>query len=396
MKNYLHTLPYFLLFLVVAYIPPKSYGQCPCSGGVAPNVLEHRFQLASTPASTSIISFPKFPVGLGTLNCVTLYDTLSIEAQTGARNLDAASGHEPSFQLTLTTSVKGPNPVSPSITINDLINVVYGPDSLQIYGTPGDSITYGPDTVYNKVAKQRNSTSNLGDYYSGTGDVEFIYNISGGAIPVFDGTNYSVTVRTNTWGGFRLVYYWCESALLATGIKNFSALKKDKSILLRWITEDETPGSLYEIESSTDGINFSSIGQPAPKTITTQQQFEYTPGVSGKLYFRIKQTDAGGKVTFSPIRSVHMNENVAAGFIIYPNPVERQVSMQFDRNLSGNYLLEINNLAGQKVFNRNVTVNNANNVQFELTNPPPSGMYYLKMTDTKTRLSYSSKLITRP
>lgn len=67
--------------------------------------------------------------------------------------------------------------------------------------------------------------------------------------------------------------------------------------------------------------------------------------------------------------------------------------MVFDRNLNGNYVVEITNVAGQILYNRNMKLNNSNTVQFELTNPPPSGMYYLKLVDTKSKLHYSNKLI---
>ena len=90
-----------------------------------------------------------------------------------------------------------------------------------------------------------------------------------------------------------------------------------------------------------------------------------------------------------------MNDNTLGGFVVYPNPIDRKVSMQFDRNLTGNYMVEVTNLAGQVVYNRNMKLHNSNIVQFDLTNPPPSGMYYLKITDEKSRLSYSNKLIVK-
>lgn len=91
----------------------------------------------------------------------------------------------------------------------------------------------------------------------------------------------------------------------------------------------QTPGTSYEMEFSQDGINFKNIGQTDPGDIagaTSQHQFQYQPGTtgSGKLYFRIKQVDAQGKVTYSPIRTVNMNENATAGFIVYPNPVSKK------------------------------------------------------------------------
>jgi hypothetical protein len=188
--------------------------------------------------------------------------------------------------------------------------------------------------------------------------------------------------------------------VLATNIKNFSAYKKDNAVLLKWITDNNTPGTNYKVEFSTDGNNFISVGQLDPNDLTgasTQHEFQYAPGnsTSGKIYFRIKQTDAQGKITYSAVRSVNLNDGEAGGFVIYPNPVDRKVSMQFDRALSGNYLIEVTNLSGQIMYNRTMRLSNANNLQFEMGIPPPSGVYYLKVTDAKTRLSYSKKLIIR-
>jgi hypothetical protein len=128
---------------------------------------------------------------------------------------------------------------------------------------------------------------------------------------------------------------------------------------------------------------------------TTQHTFQYQPDASfsNKLYFRVKQTDASGKITYSAVRMVNMNENTKAAFTIYPNPVDRKVAMQFDRNLNGNYVIEVTSLSGQRIYTRNIRLNNNNNLQFELTNKPPSGIYYLKITDTKTRVSFSNKLV---
>jgi hypothetical protein len=222
--------------------------------------------------------------------------------------------------------------------------------------------------------------------------------VNGGLISTQGGINYTYQIVSKYWGAFSLTYYWCPSIVLATNIKNFSAYKKDKTVLLKWVIEDKTPGTTYEIEYSRDGNSFSSISQTDTKDKvgnTTQHELEYAAGASssGKLYFRIKQIDARGKVTYSAIRIVDMNENSVAGFIVYPNPVARKVSMQFDRNLNGNYVIEVTNLAGQIMYNRTIKLNNSSNIQFELTNPPPSGMYYLKITDIKSKLSYSNKLI---
>lgn len=393
MKNYLHTLPYFLLFLVLAYIPPKSYAQCLCSGGDPATPLTYYYKLDTSNGASATISFPKFDPAVGILSCVRFNDTLSLVTISEVINMSPFAVTY-RFLLNVTNNITGPG-----ISISESATRNYGPTVLAGSGSGGDRTTYGPDTLFELDAHQTN-TSSVASYLGSTGNVDFVYTVNGGLISQQGGIDYIHQISSKYWGGFRLTYYWCPNLVLATNIKNFSAYKKDRAVLLKWVTDNKTPGSSYEIEYSIDGNNFSGIGKADSKDIagnTTQHEFQYAAGTtaSGKIYFRIKQIDAQGKVSYSSIRIVDMNENSAAGFIVYPNPVERNISMQFDRSLNGNYVVEVTNLAGQVMHHRNIKLNNVNNVQFELTNPPPSGMYYLKLTDSKSKLSYSNKLIIR-
>lgn len=390
MKNFLHALPYFLLFLVLAYIPPKSYSQCSCSGGDPATPLTYYYTLDTTDAPSSTLSFPKFDPTIGILSCVRFMDTLSLISTSNVMNT-ATVDISYKFLLNVTNNIAGPG-----ISVNESAIRNYGPTLLTQTGDIGDHAAYGPDTLF-KYSIHSNSSSSIASYLGSTGNVNFVYTVNGGLISTQGGINYLYQIASKYWGGFSLTYYWCPSIVLATNIKNFVAYKTDEAILLKWVTENRVAGTQYKIEHSLDGNNFSPIGETKPDELngSTQHEFQYVPGTvrSGKMYFRIKQIDAQGKVTYSPIRIVDLNENAAAGFIIYPNPVSRKVSMQFDRSLNGNYLIEVTNMAGQIVYNKNLQIQNSNMVQFEMSNPPTSGMYYLKMIDTRRKLSYSHKLI---
>jgi len=391
MKNYLHTLPYFLIFLL-AHISPKSYSQCLCSDGAPATAEVHTLTVDSITAINSTIDFPKFNPATGTLFCLQLSSNITTVINLdlyNKENFDVTYRLE-SFRRSQFTGPGGFFSTTSSPTKS------YGPYLLgpvDPVGT-GDEIQIGPDTVFNSLLTQTNYNSNM-SLYMGTGNVSFGYLNTSTTTLLQGSSNYDLFVRAYTRFNASLTYYWCPNSLLATNIKNFSAIKKDKNILLKWATENTNSGNAYEIEFSHDGRSFNSISQMDPKDNNLKQhEFQFHPSQSGsnKLYFRIKQIDAFGKVTYSPIRIVDMNDNSAAGFIVYPNPVSRKVSMQFDRSLNGNYIIELTSLAGQVMYNRNITLNNSSNVQFDLTNPPPAGIYYLKITDTKSKLSYTNKL----
>jgi hypothetical protein len=396
MKNYLHTLPYFLLFLLITQIPRTSYAQtqCECSNGDLATPLTYYYNLDTTDAPSSTISFPKFDPSVGVLICVTFRDTLSLISTSEVINT-ASVPVSYRFLLSVTNDIDGPG-----ISVNESATRNYGPTTLAQAGAAGDRTTYGPDTLFKFSTHATTNWAGVATYLGSTGNVNFLYTVNGGLISTQGGINYTYQIVSKYWGAFSLTYYWCPNGTLATNIKNFSAYKKDQNVLLKWITENKTPGTSYEIEYSTDGNKFTNIGEVDPQNITgnsTQHEFKFLPGSTQntKLYFRIKETDPQGKISYSAIRIVNMKENSLAGFIVYPNPIARRVSMQFDRALTGNYTVEVTNLAGQVVYNRNLKLNNTNIVQFDLANPPSSGMYYLKITDVRSRLSYSNKLIVK-
>src|SRR3990170_8388316 len=142
MKNFLHTLPYFLLFLIGSYISPKSFGQCMCSGAVPATALTHYYFLDTTNIPTSIISFPKFDPAVGILSCVTFNDTLSLVTSSEVIN-DAPVAVTYRFLLNVTNDISGPG-----VSINESANRNYGPSLLADSASAGKSIVYGPDTLF--------------------------------------------------------------------------------------------------------------------------------------------------------------------------------------------------------------------------------------------------------
>ncbi len=75
--------------------------------------------------------------------------------------------------------------------------------------------------------------------------------------------------------------------------------------MLQWLTNNQQPNTSYEVQISTDGKTFSN---PDRRKVTLLQQvllqntnINTTLIHKGKLYFRIEQTDATGKISFSEI-----------------------------------------------------------------------------------------------
>lgn len=386
-----------MLLCLVVSAPLGAKAQCGCAPGETGGTIEHSFTLDTTTADLSTITFPQFPTSTGRLNCITVYDTFSVIATSGARNLDVTTGRKARFLLTLTGAIVGP-----SILIDEYQTRNYGPDSLYANPNPLDSVTYGPDTIFNNAYNQQtiNTSSDLTPY-TGYGNVNLSFEQSGGLIPTLGGTNYSLSIRTKTWGSFRIVYSWCPNSALASNIGQFTAVRKGNTIQLEWFVTNEEKSNTYEIEISYDGIHFTragkAAGQYAAQGTAAKYSYQYLPdpAATGTLYVRIRQTGANGKVSYSPIRTVTLDNSQPPSFVVSPNPVSDRVTLQFDRELKGQYGVELFNTAGQSLLNRSLTANGSSTLSFPLPIKPAPGVYYLRTTQLATGQLFTSKLLVR-
>ncbi len=99
----------------------------------------------------------------------------------------------------------------------------------------------------------------------------------------------------------------------------------EHSTLLRWTTASEESSLKFEIERSTDGINFTNIGTVASSGNSSELiGYEYTDLISsagnGKLYYRLKIVDKDGSFTYSSIEVLSLRKK-NVGITVYPNPV---------------------------------------------------------------------------
>ena len=395
--------------ILLTVIPRQTIlGQCTCWTGLPATPVTQTFTLAPTNLSSASLIFPQFDPSIGDLSCMSLNYSLSAQSITGVRNLAPSTALLPTsnpdysptgrlsymFSLLVSANVTGPG-----VSIIKPTNTVYGPDSLGASGQPDDTITYGPTNVLSNVGGSISVTPS--GAYLGSGNAFLSYSISGGLSTILGGVNFLQKIQTTYWGNFTLTYYWCPAQPLATSLQNFTGVQNGNSILLKWQTTNEQNNIQYEIQASTDGQTFTTIGETTSNTASAgstakyQYQYDLNQIAVGKLYFRIKQTDASGKVTYSVIISVNPGGSADAGpvsYQTYPNPATNNITLQFNGNLTGRYLLELINTAGQSVLQRSVTMSGTSQISLDLNPQPAKGLYFLRTTDQTHGKSYVSKV----
>jgi hypothetical protein len=87
----------------------------------------------------------------------------------------------------------------------------------------------------------------------------------------------------------------------------------NSKIIMNWITEVELNKPYYTIERSGDGKNFVAIGMVLGSMCSSvRKTYEYKDNlkkvdVNQTIYYRVKQSDADGKSTYSQVLSVRLS-----------------------------------------------------------------------------------------
>ncbi len=350
-------------------------------------------------------TFPKFDANKGTLLSVNLQALVTLTYNFSIENRTATAGNprlrvnyevelystssfvSPVYEYRLATS---PNPPS-----------YYGPYALA--GTDGVTGS-GPDyyagalPVYSTDFVFFNKTySNTADYL-GVGTVSFEYSPT--TSPLLNNTpdDYAYTSSTSERIKIVLTYTYCNTnTALAENIKAFTVTKKsDEQVDTRWFTTNETPGRIYTLQKSKDGSVFTPIkdfASVADNNQTGDYQYSYKPvNETGKLYFRVKQKDADGGISYSPVRSVEIGSTVInnRSLTLYPNPTANSATLLFGTQ-PGNWSVDIISLPGQVI--RKLQFKNAVKADLNGDRSLSSGVYFLKITDQQTQRQYTQRLI---
>jgi hypothetical protein len=148
-----------------------------------------------------------------------------------------------------------------------------------------------------------------------------------------------------------------------------SALRNaDKTVQIKWGTQQEVGVINYEVQHSNDGINFTSVYTQLPLANNgTNPSYSKQDATATKNnnWYRVKATMVNGSTGYTGIAMVGALLDVAIepSITIYPNPVEdKMIKMHFAGH-AGKYAMSLLNAAGKTVYSKNIVVVSDNETQ---------------------------------
>ena len=105
------------------------------------------------------------------------------------------------------------------------------------------------------------------------------------------------------------------------------------AVALAWRTASEKNSARFEIERSATGTAFRLIGTvSAAGNSSTPRSYSFTdetlPAQATPQYYRLRQIDADGTATYSPVRNACRTLTAEPRLVVYPNPAHDVVRIQ--------------------------------------------------------------------
>jgi endoglucanase Acf2 len=177
---------------------------------------------------------------------------------------------------------------------------------------------------------------------------------------------------------------------------SFTAQKTQAGqVQLNWATATEINNHFFDVEKSTDGQNWQSIGTVNGNGNTTSiHQYYFTDGApqQGILYYRLKQTDDDGNFDYSNTLSVFFDALATESFTIYPNPTTGILTVSNYAESFTHCIFTLRDIYGRVCELKNNPSQSASAKVFDL-NGLSNAIYLLEIKDSQTGWSSTIKVI---
>ncbi len=180
-------------------------------------------------------------------------------------------------------------------------------------------------------------------------------------------------------------------------LAKFSSTVVGKTIQLSWQTETESNNTGFEIQRSSDGIQFSAIGFVASLSLngnsTSTLLYSYTDEshLAGNNFYRLRQIDKDGKYVYSTVsRSVFESYS---SIRLFPNPVGNQIKLRINSAAIERLHIRISDQAGKLVKSAEVPlVAGVNEIDMDAAGLP-KGIYLIQFNSKSQFINHVLKMM---
>jgi hypothetical protein len=248
--------------------------------------------------------------------------------------------------------------------------------------------------VYHFANPTNAFTGSVQMYYSDGAELNGIAE-SALTLNVFDGSNWAAYtagarnstsnfVITNNVNAASLseLTMAADFAALPLKWKSFEAARRNKTVLLKWVTEQELNVKEFVLQHSTDGLRWKDIYTVAANgNSNSPQAYQYIHAnpVTGANYYRVLQNDWNNSTGYSDTKSISFSVNIEP-FSVISNPV---INGTISLSVNINCIITIFNTEGKILWTEELTpgLKNIDASRFG------KAAYYIKAFNTIQKIS---------
>jgi len=189
--------------------------------------------------------------------------------------------------------------------------------------------------------------------------------------------------------------YWvlaCQAKPLPIELTSFTAnCQKNNTVLLQWKTASEVNADKFEIQKSTNGIDFSVIATvPAIYPYGGSYSFTDDAHNSGIVYYRLRMIDKDGTSKLSPVADADIQQCASLRTQIYGygNNVMININTTNDQHLS----VLVYDALGRILVNKPIEIKEGAN-SFQIPLNVSQSIYFVKLIDDNGKLIQVQKVL---
>lgn len=185
------------------------------------------------------------------------------------------------------------------------------------------------------------------------------------------------------------------TGVLPVVISSFTAVKKEKAVVLSWTTLNETNNKRFYIERSSDGRTYSALDFIAAKNNTAGNVYSFNDNqpLPKHNYYRLQIVDNNGRITYSETVEVTMEASGSISITkVFPNPAQNTVYAEMESTKDSKINTVLTNASGKTISQKSMMVSKGlNRLPFNVDSLS-YGSYFITITNddgTKTKLKFT-------
>ena len=178
-------------------------------------------------------------------------------------------------------------------------------------------------------------------------------------------------------------------SVLPVTYESFNAVSNNNSVNLSWTTSSDINNDHFEVEKSFDQSEFSTTGFVLGAQSENNGIAQYSFQDKDKeilnhtiVYYRLKQVDINGRITYSAVKMVRINNMTDQKITVQvmPNPYMDKLNVNFDSKNSGKAEIRMISASGTLIKKIEAAINKGvNSLQLQDLSSQLPGMYVVNI-----------------